>query len=340
MLVMIFSVLLFNRFKITVKQKGVIEKQKKEVERQKQLVEEKNKQVTDSINYAKRIHTALMPSDKLVKEKLPDSFIVYFPKDIVAGDFYWMEQINSKSQISNLESETVLFAACDCTGHGVPGALVSVVCHNALNRAVREFGLVQPAAILDKTEAIVTENFDKNDLEIRDGMDIALVSLKYLNPNSESPNSKVAQLEYAGANNPLWIVKKMDKEQLIMDNDTAGNSPLSIVNYQLNEVNYQLLETKADKQPIGINENNKPFTNHVFQLDKNDTVYVFSDGFADQFGGETGRKKLTRKRFKDLILSVQHLSMNEQKQAIETFFFDYKKEIEQIDDVLIIGVRV
>ncbi len=133
-------------------------------------------------------------------------------------------------------------------------------------------------------------------------------------------------MQWAGANNPLWVVTKKEKEQ---ENEESPNS---------NE--YQLIETKADKQPIGRNENHHPFANNKYQLEKNDTIYLFTDGFADQFGGDTGKKKITRKRFKELLISIQHLDMEEQKKAIEAYFYAYKKEVEQIDDILIFGVRV
>ena len=152
---------------------------------QKHEVESKNKEITDSITYAKRIQSAILPPEKVVKESLEDSFILYKPKDIVAGDFYWLEQKNGK----------VLFAAADCTGHGVPGAMVSVVCNNALNRSVREHGLTDPGKILDKTREIVIEEFEKSDEEVNDGMDIAICSLE--------GNS----LQYAGAHNPLWVIR-------------------------------------------------------------------------------------------------------------------------------------
>jgi len=324
-------------------------------------VEEKNREILDSIEYALRIQTAILPPTRLVKQYLEDSFILYKPKDIVAGDFYWMESVelekerngeiekegkelenwrNSElekvvdtqhnspnQQISNSpisDNSLILFAACDCTGHGVPGAMVSVVCHNALNRAVREFGLTQPAAILDKTAEIVIENFSKSEEDIKDGMDISLCSY----------NTKTKELQWAGANNPLWILKRVDNGKLTIDNDTCEqHSPLSIDNYQL-------LETKADKQPIGMNENSKPFTNHSFNLNTGDVIYLFTDGFADQFGGETGEKKLTRKRFKEVLLSIQHLPMQEQRNALDNFIIDFRKEVEQIDDILVMGVRV
>jgi serine phosphatase RsbU (regulator of sigma subunit) len=255
------------------------------------MLEEKQKEILDSIEYALRIQTAILPPHKIVKQFLENSFILYKPKDIVAGDFYWMETIN----------DLVLFAACDCTGHGVPGAMVSVVCHNALNRAVREFGLTEPAAILDKTAEIVVENFSKSEEDIKDGMDISLCAY----------NTKTKKVQWAGANNPIWLIQ-----------------------------NGEIIETKADKQPIGMNEDSKPFTSHTFNLKDGDTIYLFTDGFADQFGGITGQKKLTKKRFKDLILSIQNKSLEEQGIELDDFLTEYRKEIEQIDDILVMGVRI
>ncbi len=287
--------------------------QKKEVELQKHIVEEKNIEITQSIQYALRIQTAILPPQKIVKQYLENSFILYKPKDIVAGDFYWMETVEFTDEtmkrytdeghphIGTSAHQIILFAACDCTGHGVPGAMVSVVCHNALNRAVREFGLTEPAKILDKTAEIVIENFSKSEENIKDGMDISLCSY----------NPKTKTIQWAGANNPLWLLQ-----------------------------NGELLETKADKQPIGMNDNRKPFTNHIFTLNVGDSVYLFTDGFADQFGGETGQKKLTRKRFKDLILSVQEKTLLEQGIALDKFITEYRKELEQIDDILVMGVRI
>ncbi len=254
-------------------------------------IAEKNNEITASINYAKRIQNAILPPQKIVKQYLQDSFILYKPKDIVAGDFYWMETVD----------DLILFAACDCTGHGVPGAMVSVVCHNALNKAVREFGLTQPAAILDKTAEIVIENFSKSEEDIKDGMDVSLCAY----------NPKTKKLQWAGANNPLWLVQ-----------------------------NGELVEIKADKQPIGMNEYSKPFTNHTFELNTGNTIYLFTDGYADQFGGEPVQKKLTKKRFKELILSLQTKPMSEQGTELDSFMTNYRKDVEQIDDVLVMGVKI
>jgi serine phosphatase RsbU (regulator of sigma subunit) len=254
-------------------------------------IREKNREITDSITYALRIQTAILPPLKIVEHFFENSFILYKPKDIVAGDFYWMETVD----------DLVLFAACDCTGHGVPGAMVSVVCHNALNRAVREFKLTQPSAILDKTAEIIIENFSKSDQDISDGMDISLCTY--------NPNTKI--LQWAGANNPLWLIQ-----------------------------NGELIEIKGDKQPIGMHENYKSFAHHQYQLNTGDRLYLFTDGYADQFGGANRQKKLTKKRFKELILSIQHLSFYQQRIRLEDFIDEFKKGIEQIDDILVIGICI
>jgi serine phosphatase RsbU (regulator of sigma subunit) len=259
-----------------------------EVVEQKEVIEEQHQEIKDSMEYAKRIQSAILPPQKLVKEYLKESFILYKPKDIVAGDFYWMEHKAGK----------VLFAAADCTGHGVPGAMVSVICNGALNRAVREFGLTEPAKILGKARDIVIEEFEKSEEEVKDGMDIALCSLEG------------NKLIYAGAHNPLWIVR-------------SG----------------EILETKANKQPIGKFDNPLPYTSHSFDLEKGDTIYIFSDGFVDQFGGEKG-KKFKAKAFRKLLLSIQDKTLEEQSLIIDQAFESWRGKLEQIDDVCVIGVRV
>jgi len=267
---------------------------------QKNILEEKNKEITDSISYAKRLQEAILPPSSLIKEKLPNSFIVYQPKDVVSGDFYWMETIN----------DLTIFAVADCTGHGVPGAMVSVVCSNALNRAVKEFNLTQPSTILDKVRELVIETFRAgskaggiNIEDIKDGMDISLCLL----------NTKTNQLEYAGANNPLWILRKEEEE---------------------------MEEIKADKQPIGVYHNDGyPFTNHQITLSTGDSIYLFSDGFPDQFGGEKG-KKLKYKPFKNMLISIRNRGLLEQREFLISEFDNWKGEIDQIDDVCIMSVKI
>ena len=257
---------------------------------QRDILEEKNKEITDSINSAYRIQKAILPTDRVVKEFLNDSFIFYRPKDIIAGDFYWLENVGS----------IILFAVADCTGHGVPGAMISVVCHNALNRSVREYQLTDPGQILNKTREIVIEQFEKSDEDVSDGMDIAFCAL---NGN---------KLSYAGAYNPVWICRKGANE---------------------------IEEIKGDKQPIGVYATNTPYTTHTTELRSGDTIYIFSDGFSDQFGGEKG-KKLKSANFKKLLLSAQDRSMGDQRIFIAESFEKWKGDLEQIDDVCVIGVRM
>jgi serine phosphatase RsbU (regulator of sigma subunit)/Tfp pilus assembly protein PilF len=256
------------------------------------LIEEKNIEITDSITYAKRIQQAILPPFKELSSSLKNCFVFYKPKDIVAGDFYWLQTVG----------DTVLYAAADCTGHGVPGAMVSVVCHNALNRAVKEYKLIEPAAILEKTTELVIETFKKSEgnKNIRDGMDIALCSINF--------NTK--QLQYSGANNPLYIIRE------------GG-----------------LIETKGNKQPVGNYYKKEPFINHTVKLNENDVIYTFSDGYADQFGGPKG-KKFMYKQFKELLISINDLSMSEQHNKIEKVFNQWKGDTFQIDDVCVIGVKI
>jgi len=278
-------------------QNTIIQDKNEEINIAYSEIEVKNNEILDSINYAKRIQSAILPAKSLVKSLLPDSFILYKPKDVVAGDFYWLQEKN----------DIVLFAAADCTGHGVPGAMVSVVCNNGLNRAIREHGLLDPGKILDKTREIVIEEFEKgSSIEeetsstIKDGMDIALCSLIG------------NQLTYAGANNPLWIIR-------------AGTNEIE--------------EIKADKQPIGSFYNPLPYTTHSVEVNKGDIIYVFTDGYADQFGGDKG-KKMKTVNFKKLLLSLRNKSMNEQMTRLDDAFDEWKGGIEQIDDVCVIGVKV
>ena len=274
----------------------VLSKQKEEISFQNQVLEVKNKEITDSITYAKRIQNAILPSKKIVQSYLNNSFIFYQPKDIVAGDFYWMEEMNGK----------ILFAACDCTGHGVPGAMVSVVCNNGLNRSVREYGFTEPGKILDKTRELIVAEFEKSDENVNDGMDAALCCLRRI----EGESTQI--LQYAGAHNPLWIIRN-------------GADDIE--------------EIKADKQPIGKYDNPQPYTTHQISLNQGDTIYIFSDGYADQFGGDKG-KKLKSKNFKNLILSIRNKDMDQQRVAIAEAFEEWRGEFEQLDDVCVIGVKV
>lgn len=277
--------------------------------RQKEIIEQSHREIKDSINYAKRIQSAILPPIKTVKKHLEKSFILYKPKDIVAGDFYWMELAKSPESSNDL----ILIASCDCTGHGVPGAMVSVICNNALNRSVKEFKLWDPGEILCKTREIVIEEFEKSDDDVQDGMDI---SLAVLDVDERNDKTKVY---WAGANNPLWVLKK----------DSS-----------------KIDEIKANKQPIGKYDNLKNFISHEIELNKGDIIYLFTDGFQDQFGGNTaqerknGGKKYKPAHFKDLLLSIKDHPMDKQKEFIYQAFKDWKGELDQIDDVCVIGIRL
>jgi serine phosphatase RsbU (regulator of sigma subunit) len=291
----------------------LISTQKDEIEKQKHLVDEKNREVTDSITYAKRLQEAILPSRAELFRSFNENFVLYLPKDIVAGDFYWMHRVNDQQ---------VLIAVADCTGHGVPGAMVSVVCSNALNRSVNEFKLKNVAEILDKTRELVIETFAKTDKKVRDGMDISLLSVtnkaagKITVIGESGPDE--FDIDWAGANNPLWYFK-----------------------------NGEFAEIKANKQPVGKTENMQPFTKHSFKLHSGDTLYLFSDGYSDQFGGEGSvssnfgsGKKMKSKQFAKLIQRIQELNMYEQVNKLEEDFVNWRGSIEQIDDVLVMGVKL
>lgn len=306
-LVLILGGVAFRSYLRKKRDHQVISEQKAEVELQKNIVEEQHEEIMDSIAYAKRIQNAILPPERILQQYLPEHFVFYLPKDVVAGDFYWLEAVENG----------VLIAAADCTGHGVPGALVSVICNNALNRSVREYGFRTPGQILDKAKEIVIQEFEKSDDEVKDGMDIALCSLSgeglktpARNGSDSLSGNKNATLQYAGAHNPLWVVR-----------------------------NSEIIEYKANKQPVGKFEPSSPFTTHDVELQAGDTVYIFSDGYVDQFGGDKG-KKFKSKNLKDLLLSMQSLSMKEQQIKLNEAFIAWKGDMEQVDDVCVIGIRL
>lgn len=289
---MIFTKLRTNK-KVTVKLKALYNQ-----------LEESNTSILDSINYAKRIQSAILPPINKIKEKLPNVFVYYQPKDVVAGDFYWFKSIENK----------IMIAAADCTGHGVPGALVSVVCSNALNRSVHEHGLHQPADLLNQTRKIVESEFGESAEKVNDGMDIALCVLEG------------RSLKYAGAHNPLWVVRK----------GVFENEKYTVYEHE----EYSLLEIKADKQPVGKFEKSVPFTQHQIELKQGDLVYLFSDGFIDQFGGERN-KKFKSANFRKLIFKAQKQDeMEGQKTFMKEVFNDWKGRLEQLDDICVIGFRI
>lgn len=329
-LVIVFSVFLYNRFRVTKKQKSIIEKQKEDVEEQKlitenqkDLLELKNKEITDSINYAQRIQNAILPSRNSLGEHLNNGIVFYRPKEIVSGDFYYLDVVEENNQ------KLIYFAVVDCTGHGVPGSMVSLMGFNGLKRSVQEFGLRKPGEILDKLNELVTESFSQNEEKIRDGMDISLVLL-----NSEIGSEdgfRKFSIQWAGANNPLWVINP---------NRTSWPEDMSVFK------NGGGAEIKATKQAIGYSENQTPFENHELELIEGDSIFIFSDGYADQFGGEfygddkAGGKKFKTSNLRKLLVSIYNEPMDEQKKMLAQTFDQWKGDLEQVDDVCIIGVRL
>jgi serine phosphatase RsbU (regulator of sigma subunit) len=280
----------FYNFKLTIKTENKLLAEKVAIDAQKIIIENAHKEITDSINYAKRLQHAIFPPTDFITTNFPESFILYKPKDIVAGDFYWAEKIE----------DLFFITAADCTGHGVPGAMVSVVCSIALNRTVNEFGVTDTGKILDKTRELVIDTFTKSNTEVKDGMDISLLCI-------DKQNQKIF---WSGANNPLWYIH---------DNE--------------------LKEIKADKQPIGKTDNPKPFTTHQLKYKENTTFYLFTDGLADQFGGPKG-KKFKYKQFGELLIEINNKAMQEQSTIINEKFETWKNELEQVDDVCVIGIKI
>ena len=278
------------------------------IENQRDMMAEKNKEITDSINYAVRLQNAILPPLQIMKAEIP-LFIYYQPKDVVSGDFYWFEK----------KGDEIYLAAADCTGHGVPGAMVSVVCSNSLDRSVNEFHLTSTADILNKTRELVINTFSNSTEDVKDGMDIALCKI----------NLKKKELSYSGAYNPLWLARK--KEQITSD-DIERYDPIE------SDEAY-MLELKGDKQPIGLYADATNFKETIIQLKKGDTVYLFTDGYADQFGGESG-KKLKYKPFKELLLSLEGKNVEEQEKCLSDFMNDWKRDYDQLDDICVVGIQI
>ena len=292
--------------------KRIITNQTAELQQQKDEIEHKNKEITDSIYYAKRIQDAIMPSNEYIKTLFAESFVFFRPKDIVSGDFYW----------ANLRDNHAIIAAVDCTGHGVPGAFMSMMGNDYLNDIIVDSKITEPQQILNRMRSGIIKALKQRGEsgESKDGMDMALVNF----------DKNTLILEYAGANNPIYIVR--DKKQQIIDN--------SII-YSDDESRHCIYEIKGNKFPVGIHMGTtlQEFTKRSIQLVKGDVFYLFSDGFADQFGGPLA-KKLKYNQFKKFIIESMFLTMEEQKIYLEQKFNDWKGELEQVDDVLVIGIRV
>jgi serine phosphatase RsbU (regulator of sigma subunit) len=290
----------------------IIKKQTAELQQQKDEIVHKNKEITDSIYYAKRIQDAIMPSNEYIKNMFADSFVFFKPKDIVSGDFYW----------ANLRENNAILTAVDCTGHGVPGAFMSMMGNDYLNDIIVDSKINEPNEILNRMRSGIIKALKQRGEsgESKDGMDMALVNF----------DKTTLLLEYAGANNPLYIVR--DKNQPVIENANLFSEQKATKN---------LFEIKGNKFPVGIHMGTtlQPFVKHQIQLVKGDVFYLFSDGFADQFGGPSA-KKLKYNQFKKYILESMFLTMEEQKIYLEQKLNEWQGDLEQVDDVLVIGVRI
>jgi tetratricopeptide (TPR) repeat protein/serine phosphatase RsbU (regulator of sigma subunit) len=264
------------------------------IQKQAKELAQKNEEILDSIHYAKRIQQAILPSHEKWLRLLPNSFLFYQPRDIVAGDFYWLEETD----------HYIFLAVADATGHGVPGAFVSLVCASALNQALQQEGLNSPAAILTRAKTIVTQVLTQEGTHLRDGMDIALIRLEKNTP---------ARLTYAGANRPLWIISSQK----------------------------ELIEIPPTRQPVSFTDTEKPFEEHEIDLSSRlpAMLYAFTDGFIDQMGGPKGRKLMT-KGLREILLEISHKPCPEQEGHLQRFFTAWKGEWPQLDDVTLIGVRL
>lgn len=315
-LFIIFLIIVWGRLRVTRRQQIEIDAQKVEVEETHLQLSEQHRDIQDSIEYAQKIQQAIMPSMAEMKIQLKDLFVLFEPKDIVAGDFFWMET-------SAHQKDTVYFAAADCTGHGVPGALMSVVCSNALSSVLLEEHITETGKLLDRTREVVISQLAKSGGQIKDGMDVSLCAL----------NTSTNTLQWSGANNPLWIIRHNAEPMASNELDL----PEEFMSEQVGD--FALISLKGDRQPIGHFEYQQPFKTHNLQLEKGDALYIFSDGYQDQFGGAKG-KKFKTKNLKHLLVDCQSQSLAKQCETLGDTLSNWKGELEQVDDICLIGVKV
>lgn len=282
LLLVVSGIMMYSRFKI----KSESEKQLKA---QNEIIGQKNKDITDSINYSRKIQDAILPSQKTISEIFPENFIFYKPKDIISGDFYWCAKVNSLN----------FLAVADCTGHGVPGALMSMLGTSLLKEIILTKNITDVGEVLNELRKLVINALDQNSGN-RDGMDLALICF----------DEATKKLHFAGANNSVIIISHKT-----------------------------LSEIKGDKQPIGIYENIKDFNKHTIDIESETLIYLYTDGYADQFGGAKG-KKFKYKQLNEMILEISQLPLQIQKETLHRTLEDWRKELEQVDDVCVAGIKI
>jgi tetratricopeptide (TPR) repeat protein len=323
-LILLFSGILYNRFRVTRRQKQVIESAHN-------ALEEKNRRITSSINYAKRIQEALLGEKEHVTPDLPPHFVLLKPQATVSGDFHW-----------GFKKENYWYVAvADCTGHGVPGGFLTMLGSAFLNEITSKPGQIQPAEILNQLRQRFIKELGEGEvpkqggMRMRDGMDISLLRL----------NLKTKEAQWAGANNSLYVVSGSEfgvsGSKWKVFNAKDNNPKLQTQNKKHETRNTKLYELPPDKQPISYMQGPKPFTNHEIELQEGDTLYLFSDGYPDQFGGPIGKKFMYR-RFKEVLCKIHDKEMDQQKQHLDRTIEDWmaQNDEEQIDDICILGVKI
>jgi serine phosphatase RsbU (regulator of sigma subunit) len=279
-------------------QKFRLQRQNEQIEHQHKLIETKNREITDSIFYAKNIQTSLIPSKIDFEKYFEESFILFKPKDIISGDFYWISDKDGK----------IIFVTADCTGHGVPGGFMSMLGISMLNEIINEYALTEPALVLSKLRKKVITSLKQKGIsgEHQDGMDLTLMVI----------DKKEMKLVYSAANHTFYIIRK---------NNDGG---------------FVLKQFKGDKQPVGIyGEKLKPFSQTEVELQKGDIIYTFSDGYADQFGGPDG-KKFKYKQLQEILIKIAGLSLSEQQIHLDKTITNWKGNLEQIDDITVVGIKI
>ncbi len=300
-----------NATKAIIAQKHEVETHRDKLEIQRDLVVKQKEEITDSLNYAQRIQTAVLPNKEYMDAVMPEYFVLYKPRDIVSGDFYWVKEVQ----------DHLVIVGADCTGHGVPGAFMSMLGITLLNDLIGDRCFDAPSAILDRLRLKIKELLvqEGNIEEQKDGIDMVIVIL----------NKTTKELLFSGANNPLYIIRK---KKLVAESQLESLA-------SFDNKDYQLFELKGDKQPIGIHWEETNFSTHSISLQDQDTIYIFSDGFIDQKGGPNNRKFLSS-NLKRSLLEIQTLSMDMQRKNLDDIFNNWKKEFKQVDDILVMGIRI
>lgn len=287
-LMLIIAFLVFRQYRAKRRSNQQLEEAYKTLELKNEVIALKNKEITDSIHYARRIQQSFLPDENVFRQLAPDSLLMYKPKDIVSGDFYWMNRVG----------EYIVYAVADCTGHGVPGAFLSAMCNDLMNHVIRDSGVVQPGEILRRLDERLRQQ--GNNAGSHDGMDVAIAVL----------HQSTGKLQYAGARRPLIILRGAE-----------------------------LTELEASRSSIGEQVESKTFKEHSFQTQPGDILYLFTDGYSDQFGGPHV-KKFRYGRFLEMLRSFAGKKLDEQAAQLEQTFLDWKGDLEQIDDICILAIRL